>query len=276
MKYAKRFLVEPGSAVRLKDIDPHYSDGNEDKKSALVKTKALEKHLDELQFKMYSENKRSLLICLQALDAGGKDGVVRHVMGAMNPQGCRVVSFKKPSIEELAHDYLWRIERQTPKRGEVVVFNRSQYEDVLVVRVHNMVSEKVWSRRYKQIRDFESRLVANGTHVIKFYLHISAEEQLRRFRQRLDDPARQWKISEADYSERELWPEYRSAYEDALGLCSTPNAPWYIIPADHKWFRNLAISQILAETMDNMGIQAPRPTVDISEIRRKYHDIAKS
>ena len=222
-----------------------------------------------MQFKLYAEQKRSLLICLQGQDAGGKDGVIRHVIGSMNPQGCRVASFKQPSPEELAHDFLWRIEQQTPRRGEVVIFNRSHYEDVLIVRVHNLVPKNIWSKRFKQINDFEQMLAANGTHILKFFLHISKEEQLQRFKQRLDDPGRQWKISEADYSERDFWDDYQEAYEDVLSKCSTSNAPWFVIPSDHKWFRNLAISQIIVETMEKLGIKVPEPTINIDDIRRK-------
>ena len=189
----------------------------------------------------------------------------------MNPQGCEVFSFKQPSAEELAHDFLWRIEKQTPRQGEVVIFNRSHYEDVIVVRVHDLVPQKVWSQRYEQINDFEQRLVANGTHILKFFLHISKEEELERFRDRLDDPARHWKISEADYSERERWDDYETAYEDAVNKCSTEAAPWFIIPSDHKWFRNLAISHIIVETMERLRIQVPKATVNIADIRRKYH-----
>ncbi len=271
MNCLKKLRVAPGTRIRLKDFDPQFVDQHENKKSVLPKIEKLRQRMDELQFKLYAEQKRSLLICLQALDAGGKDGVVRHVIGSMNPQGCRVVGFKQPSPEELAHDFLWRIEQQVPKRGEVVIFNRSHYEDVLIARVHDLVPRKVWSKRYEQIDDFERRLVANGTHILKFFLHISKEEQLRRFGQRLDDPARRWKISEADYSEREYWASYAAAYEDALGKCSTSDAPWFVIPSDHKWFRDLAISQIIVETMEKLDIQVPRPTVNIADIRRKYH-----
>ena len=271
MNYRTHFRVAPGARVRLKDVDPQFADKHETKHSALPKIEKFQQQMDDLQFRLYAEQKRSLLICLQAPDAGGKDGVVRHVIGSMNPQGCRVVSFKQPSPEELAHDFLWRIERQTPKRGEVVIFNRSHYEDVLVVRVHDLVPKDVWSKRYEQINDFERRLVANGTHIVKFFLCISKEEQLKRFEQRLDDPARHWKISEADYSEREYWANYESAYEDALSKCSTDDAPWFVIPSDHKWFRDLAISQIIVETMEKLGIQIPEPTVDITDIRRRYH-----
>jgi PPK2 family polyphosphate:nucleotide phosphotransferase len=272
MNYRKLFRVVPGSRIRLKDFDPQFVDKHERKKEALPKIQKFRQRMDALQFQLYAEQKRSLLICLQAPDAGGKDGVVRHVIGSMNPQGCRVVSFKQPSPEELAHDFLWRIENQVPKRGEVVIFNRSQYEDVLVVRVHDLVPKKVWSKRYEQINDFERRLAANGTHILKFFLHISKDEQLRRFKQRLDDPARRWKISEGDYSEREYWAVYEKAYEDALSNSSTADAPWFVIPSDHKWFRDLAISQIIVGTMDGLGIEVPKPTVNIADIRRKYYE----
>lgn len=271
MNYRKTFRVTPGVRVRLKDFDPDFADQLESKKSGRAEIEKLQQRMDDLQFRLYAEQKHSLLICLQAPDAGGKDGVIRHVIGCMNPQGCRVVGFKQPSPEELAHDFLWRVERQTPKRGEVVIFNRSHYEDVLMVRVHNLVPKAVWSKRYEQINAFERILAANGTHILKFFLHIGKEEQLRRFKQRLDDPARRWKISEADYTEREYWDSYSTAYEDALGKCSTSYAPWFVIPSNHKWFRNLAISRIIVETMERLGIELPQPTVNLAAIRRKYH-----
>ena len=276
MNYRKKFRVAPGSRIRLKDIDPQFADKREDKKSARSKIKKLQQRMDELQFQLYAERKRSLLICLQAPDAGGKDGVVRHVIGSMNPQGCRVVSFKQPSAEERARDFLWRIEYQTPERGEVVIFNRSHYEDVLIVRVHHLVARKVWSKRYEEINDFERRLVADGTHILKFFLHISKEEQLRRFEKRLDDRTRQWKISEADYSEREYWDDYATAYEDALSKCSTDDAPWFVIPSDHKWFRNLAISRIVVEHLESLKLKFPPPSVDIEHIRKEYHKAKKA
>ena len=272
MNYRKAFRVAPGSRIRLKDLDPEFTGKDEKKKSALREIKKLQKRMDALQFQLYAENRRSLLICLQALDAGGKDGVIRHVFGSMNPQGCRVVGFKQPTAEELAHDFLWRIEGKTPRRGEVAVFNRSHYEDVIVVRVHDLIPKKIWSQRYAQINDFERRLAANGTHILKFFLHISKEEQLERFHDRLTDPTRHWKISESDYTEREYWNDYEAAYEDVLNQCSTESAPWFVIPSDHKWFRNLAISRIIVETMEGLDIQVPEPTVDIAEIRRKYHE----
>jgi PPK2 family polyphosphate:nucleotide phosphotransferase len=189
----------------------------------------------------------------------------------MDPQGIKVFGFKEPTREELAHDFLWRVHRGAPGKGEVAIFNRSHYEDVLVVRVHKLVPRSVWSRRYDLINDFETMLIENGTHILKFYLHISYDEQLARFRQRLDDPARRWKISDNDYTERELWPKYIEAYEDAIALTSTKQAPWYVIPSNHKWFRNLAISQIVADTMDEMGLRLPPPRVDLAAIWQKYH-----
>src|SRR5262249_13435718 len=203
---------------------------------------------------------------LQALDAAGKDGVIRHVFSGMNPQGTFVFGFKQPSKEEAAHDFVWRAHLRAPGKGEVVIFNRSHYEDVLVVRVHNLVPESVWY----QINDFETMLTQNDTTILKFFLHISPEQQLSRFKQRLDDPSRHWKISESDYSERELWPKYTDAYEEAIAKTNTKHAPWYIIPSNRKWFRNLAVSQIIAHTMDEMGLKLPPTHVDIADIRRKF------
>ena len=234
----------------------------------------IRKHLErvgKLQYLLYADGDQSLLVVLQALDAAGKDGVIRHIFSGINPQGTLVFGFKQPSKIESAHDFLWRIHLCAPARGQIVIFNRSHYEDVLVVRVHDLVPRSVWSKRYDLINDFEKMLVRNGTRVLKFYLHISPEEQLARFAQRLDDPARNWKISESDYSEREQWPKYISAYEDAMEETSTKHAPWFVIPANHKWFRDLAISQIIADTMDEMGLKLPPTSVNIAEIRRKYH-----
>ncbi len=208
---------------------------------------------------------------LQGLDAAGKDGAIRHIFSGVNPQGTSVVSFKQPSANELAHDYLWRVHAHTPAKGEIAIFNRSHYEDVLVVRVHELVSKAIWSKRYDQINDFETLLSESGTRIVKFFLHISQEEQLERFKDRLDDPNRQWKISESDYTERELWSDYMAAYEDMLSLTSTKIAPWYVIPSDRKWFRNLAISEIIADTLDDMDLTVPPPHVDIADIRRKFY-----
>jgi PPK2 family polyphosphate:nucleotide phosphotransferase len=271
MNYKEKFGVKPGSIVKLDKIDAAFKDKHEDQTSALEEIEKYTQHLRELQYLLYAEDKRSLLIILQAMDAGGKDGTINHVLGSMNPQGAKVYGFKVPSAEEAAHDFLWRIHQAAPRRGQVAIFNRSHYEDVLVTRVHDFVPKKVWSKRYDLINNFEKSLVDNGTHILKFYLHISADEQLRRFKQRLDDPARRWKISESDYKEREYWDEYTKAFEDALSECSTEHAPWHIIPANHKWFRNLAVSQIVVETLESLKMKYPKPTIDINEIREKYH-----
>ena len=271
MKYSEMFQVKSGDKIKLDKIDPDFTDGFKDSDDVDDKTKKYTERLRSLQYDLYAEGKRSLLICLQGLDAAGKDGTIAHVLGAMDPQGTRVCGFKVPSIEEASHDFLWRIEKQVPAKGEVVIFNRSHYEDVLVVRVHKTVPEEVWSNRYSLINHFEKGLAANGTHILKFYLHISPEEQLARFQERLDDPARQWKISEADYEERKYWKEYTRAYEDALRETSTGHSPWYVIPSNNKWFRNLAISQIVVEKLVSLNLKLPKTQVDIKAIRRKYH-----
>jgi len=270
-RYYKSFQIKPSTRIRLGKWDPKFI-GEHTKKEALRKIEKLREQISDMQMRLYAERQRSLLICLQGQDASGKDGVVRHVIGSMNPEGCRVVNFKEPTKEELDHDFLWRIEHQMPRKGEVVIFNRSHYEDVLIVRVHDLVPKSIWSRRYKQINDFEQRQLANGTHILKFFLHISKEEQLERFEQRLDDPAKRWKISEADYTEREYWEEYEKAYEEVFAKCNSTAAPWFLIPADHKWFRDLAISEIIVAALEALKIQVPKPTVDIADIRRKYHE----
>jgi PPK2 family polyphosphate:nucleotide phosphotransferase len=271
MDYRKRFVVEPGAKVRLSKIDPSYTGKHETHDTALPEIQKHVERMDKLQYLLYADGRQSLLVVLQALDAAGKDGVIRHVFSGMNPQGTFVFGFKQPSREEAAHDFLWRVHLRTPGKGEVVVFNRSHYEDVLIVRVHKLVEKAVWSKRYDLINDFERMLTQNDTTILKFFLHISPEEQLSRFKQRLDDPARNWKISESDYSERELWPKYVEAYEDVMERTSTKRTPWFVIPSNHKWFRNLAVSQIIADTMDEMGLKLPPTHVDIADIRRKYH-----
>ncbi len=270
MKYSDKFRVEEGNTVRLDKIDAGFKN-KYDQTSAQVEIERYTKRLRELQYLLYAEGKRSLLIILQAMDAGGKDGTINHVFSSMNPQGARVYGFKVPSAEEASHDFLWRIHQAAPQRGQVAIFNRSHYEDVLVSRVHDLVPRKVWKKRFELINDFEKNLVESGTHILKFYLHISADEQLRRFKQRIDDPARHWKISESDYKEREHWDDYTKAFEDALGRCSTKHAPWFIIPANHKWFRNLAVSQIVVEALESLKMEFPASSVDIKEIREKYH-----
>jgi PPK2 family polyphosphate:nucleotide phosphotransferase len=271
MNYRKKFVVEPGAGVRLDDVDPSFTGKHASADDAREATAKDCERLGELQYRLYAENRRALLVVLQAPDAGGKDGTVRHVFGAMNPQGATAHSFKVPTAEEAAHDFLWRAHKVTPARGQIAIFNRSHYEDVLVTRVHGLVPKDVVSKRFDRIAEFEKNLAQAGTQILKFYLHISPEEQLRRFRQRLDDPQRQWKISESDYAERPYWKDYRKAYEDALEHTSTERAPWYVIPADHKWFRNLAVARIVVDTLDEMDPQYPPPSVDVEEMRAKFH-----
>jgi PPK2 family polyphosphate:nucleotide phosphotransferase len=273
--FIKKLIVKPGSKLRLRDIDPDYHGKHESHDVALPEIQAHVQKMDQLQYLMYAEKKHSLLIVLQGLDAGGKDGVVRHVITGMNPAGCKVIGFKQPTPEDLEHDFLWRVHPHVPDKGEVAVFNRSHYEDVLVVRVHQLAPEKVWSRRYALINDFERLLaVENNTTILKFFLYISKEEQLSRFKQRLEDPARQWKISEADYKERAYWDDYIAAFEDTLRKTSTEYAPWFVIPSNHKWFRNLAVSQIITSTLENLDMKLPKLTVNLDDIKRKYHAAA--
>jgi len=275
--YLKKFIVKPGSKVRLKDFDPAYHGKHESHEQALPEIQKYIQKFEQLQYLMYAERKHSLLIVLQGLDAAGKDGVVRHVLTGMNPAGCVASNFKQPTPEELAHDFLWRVHPHVPTKGAVAIFNRSHYEDVLVVRVHGLVPEKVWSKRYNEINDFEKLIsTQNTTTILKFFLHISKQEQLARFAKRLDDPARQWKISESDYKERDYWGDYTEAFEDALSKTSTGRAPWFVIPSNHKWFRDLAVSQIIARTMEEMDMQMPKPTVDIAKMRRDYHQASDS
>jgi PPK2 family polyphosphate:nucleotide phosphotransferase len=274
MKYSRRFVVEPGDQVKLHKIDPGYIDPDLTEQDALAETKKLCKRLRKLQAALYSEKRRSVLIVLQALDTGGKDGVINHVLGTMNPLGCRVASFKKPGPEAAAHNYLWRVSILLPEKGEVVIFNRSHYEDVLVVKVHDLVPKDQLVKRYHQLNSFEHFLTDNDTHVLKFFLHISKEEQLRRFKRRLDDPKRHWKISDADYKERRSWDAYTEAYEEALARCSTERAPWFIIPSDCKWFRNLAVARIVVDCLEKIQIRPPQPTVDLGAIRQEYEEAA--
>lgn len=276
MAYIERLRVEPKAEVRLDRIDPGFTGKHENKKAAQAEMERDLEKLGDLQYRLYAERERSLLICLQGLDASGKDGTIRHVFTAFNPQGARVHAFEVPTKEEADHDFLWRAHIPAPKKGEIVIFNRSHYEDVLVTRVHKLVRRSVFEERYDLINAFEKNLSAAGTTVLKFFLHISEDEQLRRFKDRLDDPARYWKISDADYIERSFFKEYLKAYEDALSRTSTTYAPWFIIPANHKWFRNLAISKIVAETLESLGMKLPPTRVDLDEIRRRYHAAKKA
>jgi PPK2 family polyphosphate:nucleotide phosphotransferase len=260
------FLVPPGTRVSLAGYDPGYIGDYGGKTEAKAGLKRNTERLQELQEVMWAEGKHSLLIVLQAMDAGGKDGTIKHVMGGVNPQGCQVTSFKVPSKEELAHDYLWRIHKATPKRGYIGIFNRSHYEDVLVVRVHNLVPEAVWSKRYEQINHFEKLLADSGTTILKFFLHISKEEQKERFEARLANPAKNWKFSMGDVEERAYWDDYMLAFEDVLSKCSTPWAPWYVVPSNRKWFRNLVVSETIIETLENLDMRFPPPLPNADQI----------
>jgi PPK2 family polyphosphate:nucleotide phosphotransferase len=241
--------VDPGSNVTLKDYDPGYTDKHNDRASADQELQALSDELSELQELLAAAQKNSLLVVLQGMDTSGKDGTIRHVLSHVNPQGCFVHSFKAPTQEELAHDFLWRVHKVTPAKGELGIFNRSQYEDVLVARVNKLVSEKVWSRRYEEINHFEHLLLHYGTILLKFFLHISYDEQEQRLLAREEDKDKSWKLSAEDWEDRKDWKEYEKAYEDALSKCSTNDAPWYIVPANHKWYRNLAVADTIVHTM---------------------------
>jgi len=268
----RALVVEPGSRVALTEIEPAEATRCMSYESTVTLIGSYIEQISRLQYLMHAEGRHSLLIILQGIDAAGKDGVAHHILRSTNPAGCRVVPFRQPSAVEARHDFLWRVHRHAPAKGEVVVFNRSHYEDVLFARVHQTIPPVVWMRRYDLINGFEQLLAeANETTVVKFFLHISKAEQLARFKARLDDPARQWKISESDYEEREHWDAYAAAFEDMLFRTSTQHAPWYVIPANNRLSRDLAISQILARTLQDLHMKAPEPSVDIAEIRRRYH-----
>ncbi len=249
--------VPAGTQVRLTDFDPKYVEGDWTKKSArkqIVRNTAATR---DLAYRLYGENRRSVLLVLQGMDTAGKDGTIRTVMTGINPQSCQIVPFKQPSTKEQDHDFLWRIHQAVPRRGDIGIFNRSHYEDVLVVRVHNLVAESQWRTRYHRINDFEKILTEGGTTIIKCFLHVSKEEQKKRLQARLDEPTKRWKFSKSDLSERKLWDDYQQAYEDALTLCNTDIAPWHLIPSDRKWYRNLTVSQILHDTLQKLDPRFP-------------------
>ncbi len=264
-------VVAPDTGVTLASIDPQRTpglSGSKEDERARAEAELADniEAMKLLQRRLYAEGKRALLVVLQGMDAGGKDGTIRHVLGGLNPQGVEVTSFKRPTERELAHDFLWRVHRHTPGVGMIGVFNRSHYEDVLVVRVHSLVPEAVWSGRYEQINAFERLLAARGTVIRKFFLHISKEEQRERFMARLAEPEKQWKFEPGDLAERKHWDDYQAAYETALARCSTDDAPWFVIPADRKWYRNWAISTILRRTLEEMAPMPPKPDFDPASI----------
>jgi PPK2 family polyphosphate:nucleotide phosphotransferase len=260
------YRIGPDAKVKLADYPPD-DDGGVDKADALKEFAKLSDRLVELQELMYAEAKHALLVVLQAMDAGGKDSTIRNVFGPINPQGCIVINFKAPSDVELKHDFLWRIHQNAPRLGYIGVFNRSHYEDVLIVRVKNLVPKKQWQTRYEHINEFESMLTDEGTTIVKFFLHISKDYQKERLQRRLDKPDKLWKFNPVDLAERARWHEYREAYEEAMSRCSTEHAPWYVIPAERKWYRNLLIARILVRTLESLDMKFPKPTFDPKTIR---------
>lgn len=267
LTHLDRYRVIPGEAFRLADRDPGETallPGGKQAGAGLLRR--INDRLMELQELLYAEGKHKLLIVLQAMDTAGKDGTIRKVFGCLNPQGAHVASFKGPTSLELAHDYLWRIHRHTPGAGEIAIFNRSHYEDVLVVRVRELVPPERWERRYAQIADFERMLCEEGTTILKFFLHIDRDEQKRRLEARLEDPEKHWKFDAGDLAERKFWDGYMEAYETALVRTSTAAAPWYVIPANHKWYRNLVIGRIVTGTLEALGMRYPAPPPGLDRI----------
>jgi PPK2 family polyphosphate:nucleotide phosphotransferase len=270
MAFGDAFLVKPESEVDLGAIEAGTC-GSLSREKADRKVRKATIRLAKLQYLLHANADRSVLIVLQGPDASGKDGLIKHLFEGLNPQGVAVTSFKKPTEIEAAHDFLWRVHTKAPAKGEIAVFNRSHYEAVLVERVHQLVPQAEWQARYDAINAFEALLAQNGTRVLKFFLHIDADEQLERFRRRLEDKRRQWKISEEDYADRKLWSAFEKANEAMLEKTSTRHAPWYVIPSNHKWYRNYAVFRIVIAAMKDLGLTIPPPTVDIEEIRAKYH-----
>lgn len=262
----RAFRVAPGSSVDLAAMPTKQSGDFASSEDSLAELAYHRERIIALQERLWAEHEHSLLVLLQATDTGGKDGTIRHVFEGVNPQGVIVTSFKQPTPEELDHDYLWRIHKHTPARGEIAIFNRSQYEDVLVVRVHDLVPKAVWKKRYAQINDFEQRLSETGTTVVKLFLHISKKEQKERLQARLDDPDKRWKFNPGDLADREHWDAFQTAYQDMLERCSTDFAPWYVIPADRKWYRNVVVAAIIADALEQMDPQFPTEAEGLDEI----------
>lgn len=268
-----RYRVKPDSRVRLKDYDPddtdEYKKNDEAKAAAKKEVERLTTRLGQLQERLYANGSSALLIVLQGMDTSGKDSTIKHVMSAVNPQGCNVVTFKTPSHEELAHDFLWRVHYKVPRKGFIGIFNRSHYEDVLITRVHGWVSDKTVKRRFNQIKDFEEMLVENGTAILKFFLHISKKEQKERLEERIKDPEKRWKWSSGDLEERKLWDDYMQAFEDVISATSTERAPWYIVPANRKWFRNLVVADRVVNALESMNLKTPPAPkgIDFSKLK---------
>ena len=266
----KPFMVKPDSKVKLSDFETDGKklyDGN--KKDGVEELKHLRAEIDRMQEILYAQNKHRLLIVFQAMDTAGKDGVTRSVFEGVNPQGVKVVSFKAPTVTELDHDYLWRVHARVPARGEIVVFNRSHYEDVLVVRVHELVDKKVWKRRYRHINEFERMLTDEGVTLVKCFLHIDLDTQKERLLDRINVPEKQWKFNPGDIEERKFWPAYMQAYEDMLNETSTEWAPWHVIPSNHNWLRNLTVASIITGALKGLNLEYPQPVEQIEQYREK-------
>jgi PPK2 family polyphosphate:nucleotide phosphotransferase len=282
LKLAEAFEIKDGASFRLKDFDPADTQGIHSKEKAAELLHESTNMLCDLQEKLYAQDEWAVLLVVQAMDAAGKDSLIKHVMSGINPQGCEVTSFKQPSTEELNHDFLWRAARRLPERGHIGVFNRSYYEEVLVVRVHQellakqhlpskLVTKKIWHERFEDIRNFEKYLSRNGVIILKFFLNVSKEEQKRRFLDRLDEPEKNWKFSEADVRERQCWDDYMHAYEELIQHTATPEAPWYVVPADHKWFTHMAVSAAVIHALKNLDLEYPKVEKD----RRKALETAR-
>ena len=263
---AGNFIVNPGIEIKLSNWDPTFTGGISKSYAENLLKNDFMNQMSNLQYKLFADKSQALLVVLQGMDASGKDGTIRHAMNALNPQSCKVFSFKKPTDEEISHDYLWKIHRYMPAKGEIAIFNRSHYEDVIEERVHKLVSENTWSKRYEQINEFEQYLFENNIQIVKIFLYISKDEQKKRLEERINDPTKQWKFSESDIIARKLWDDYIIAYEEVLRKCSTKHIPWYIIPSNNKWYRNFVIAQIIINTLENMDLKFPKPKIDLSKI----------
>ena len=262
----KKLMVIEGKKINLQRLSPDYNFSIDEEKAEYVLKQNLKKRMSELQYRLYAERKNGLLIVFQGIDTSGKDSTIRHVISAFNPQSCTVKAFKEPTTEDLSHDFLWRIHKRAPSRGEIVVFNRSHYEDIIQPRVHKTIHKSIWSQRYEHINAFEKCLSDNSIKIIKFFLHISKEEQRKRLEERMNDPSKQWKASESDITERKFWNNYTVTYQDIINRCSNLWAPWYIIPANKKWFRNLVVALVIVDTLERMKPKFPKPTINLSKM----------
>ena len=261
-----KLMVTEGKKINLQKLSPDYDFSINEKKAEYVLKQNLKKRMSDLQYRLYAERKKALLIVFQGIDTSGKDSTIRHVISAFNPQSCTVKAFKEPTTEDLSHDFLWRIHKSAPAKGEIVIFNRSHYEDIIQPRVHKTIHKSIWSQRYEHINAFEKCLSDSNIKIIKFFLHISKEEQRKRLEERLNDPSKHWKVSERDMEDRKFWSSYTVAYQDIIKRCSNTWAPWYIIPANKKWFRNLAVGLIIVDTIERMKPKFPKPAINLSKI----------